>query len=219
MRRRLLRLYAALHARFGPQRWWPARSRFEVAAGAVLTQHTAWAGVERAIANLRAARALEPRRLLALPPARLGRLIRPAGTYRVKTRRLRALVAFLVGRFGGRLERLGRAPLPALRRDLLRVPGIGPETADSILLYAAGRPVFVADAYARRVLSRHRIVPRGIGYEALRALLETHLPRDPWLFNEYHALLVEVGKRHCRSIPRCEDCPLRFDLGGRPPRR
>jgi endonuclease-3 related protein len=219
LRRRLLRLYGALHARFGPQHWWPARSRFEVAVGAVLTQHTAWTGVERAIANLRSEGQLDPARLAALPAGRLGRLIRPAGTYRVKARRLRALVEFLLSRFGGKIERLGRAPLPELRAELLRVRGIGPETADSILLYAAGRPVFVVDAYARRVLSRHRIVPRGIGYEALRGLLEAHLPGDPRLFNEYHALLVAVGKRYCRSAPRCAGCPLRFDLRGRPPRR
>jgi endonuclease-3 related protein len=219
LRRRLLRIYAALLARFGPQRWWPARSRFEVAVGAVLTQHTAWGGVERAVARLRRGGWLEPRRLAALPLARLGPLIRPAGTYRVKARRLQALARWLVARFGGRLERMEREPLAALRADLLGVPGIGPETADSILLYAANRPVFVVDAYARRVLFRHRLVPRRIGYEALRALLEAHLPRDPRLFNEYHALLVAVGKRYCRARPRCEGCPLRFDLRGRPPRR
>ncbi len=222
LKRRLLGLYAALYAHFGPQRWWPGRSRFEIATGAVLTQHTAWAGVERAIANLRAARRLDPQRLAALAPGRLARLIRPAGTYRVKARRLRALATFLLERSRGRLERFGREPLEALRTGLLRVSGVGPETADSILLYAAGRPVFVADAYARRVLARHRIVPSGIGYEALRSRLESHLPGDPRLFNEYHALLVAVGKRYCRTVPRCDDCPLRADLrrfGVRPPRR
>ncbi len=219
LKRRLLRLYGALLDHFGPQRWWPARSRFEVAVGAVLTQHTAWRGVERAITNLRDAGHLEPHRLAALPPARLGRLLRPAGTYRLKARRLRALVAFLLSRCGGRLERLARQPLTGARAALLAIPGIGPETADSILLYAAGRPVFVADAYARRVLSRHRLVPRAVRYEALRVFFETHLPGDPQLFNEYHALLVALGKRYCRSVPRCERCPLRFDLRGRPPRR
>ena len=160
IRRRLLRLYTALHARYGPQDWWPARGRFEVAVGAVLTQHTAWTGVERAIDNLRAARRLAPRRLARLALPRLGRLIRPAGTWRLKARRLRALAVFFLARTGGaRLDRLRGASLETLRAQLLEVPGIGPETADAILLYALDRPVFVADAYTRRVLSRHRIVP------------------------------------------------------------
>ena len=218
LRRRLLRLYTALGARYGPQDWWPARSRFEVAVGAVLTQHTAWAGVARAIGNLRAARRLGPRRLRQLSLPRLGRLIRPAGTWRLKARRLRALAIFFLERAGGRLDRLRGAPLEALRTELLAVPGIGPETADAILLYALDRPVFVADAYTRRVLSRHRMVPADIGYEALRRYLETHLPGDPALFNELHALLVAVAKSHCRARPRCEGCPLRFDLRGRRPR-
>jgi endonuclease-3 related protein len=218
LRHRLLRLYTALHARYGPQDWWPARGRFEVAVGAVLTQHTAWMGVERAIDNLRAARRLGPRRLARLALPRLGRLIRPAGTWRLKARRLRALAVFFLARAGGRLDRLRGAPLETLRAQLLAVPGIGPETADAILLYALGRPVFVADAYTRRVLSRHRIVPADIGYEELRRVVEAGLPRDPALFNELHALLVAVAKSHCRARPRCEGCPLRFDLRGRRPR-
>jgi endonuclease-3 related protein len=218
LRRRLLRLYMALDARYGPQDWWPARSRFEVAVGAVLTQHTAWTGVARAIGNLRVARRLGPRRLRQLSLPRLGRLIRPAGTWRLKARRLRALAVFFLERAGGRLDRLRGAPLEALRAQLLAVPGVGPETADAILLYALDRPVFVADAYTRRVLSRHRLVPTDIGYEALRRYLETHLPGDPALFNELHALLVAVAKSHCRARPRCEGCPLRFDLRGRRPR-
>src|SRR3990172_10383043 len=161
----LLGLYVALYARFGPQHWWPGRSRFEVAVGAVLTQHTAWAGVERAIASLRAAGRLPPRRLAALPLSRLGQLIRPAGTWRLKARRLRALTHFVLAGCGGRLERLERAPLHSLRAGLLGVPGIGPETADSILLYAAGRPVFVVDVYAPRGLARPRAVRPGVGDE------------------------------------------------------
>jgi len=218
LRRRLLRLYTALHVRYGPQDWWPARSRFEVAVGAVLIQHTAWTGVERAIGNLRAARRLEPGRLARLALPRLGRLIRPAGTWRLKARRLRALAVFFLARAGGRLDRLRGAPLATLRAQLLGVPGIGPETADAILLYALGRPVFVADAYTRRVFSRHRIVPADIGYEELRRVVEARLPGDPALFNELHALLVAVAKSHCRARPRCEGCPLRFDLRGQRPR-
>ena len=218
LRRRLLRLYEALVRRFGPQRWWPARAPLEVAVGAILAQNTAWSNVERAIERLKARRLLDARRLRALPSAELARLIRPSGTYRVKARRLKAFLDVLWQRFGGGFARLRLRPLAELRADLLSVPGIGPETADAILLYAAGRPVFVVDAYTRRVLARHRLVPPDIGYEPLRALFERHLPSDSVLFNEYHALLVAVGKRYCRRRPLCGSCPLRFDLRGRPPR-
>lgn len=187
--------------------------------GAILTQNTAWSNVERALARLRARRLLAPARLGSVPLGPLARLIRPSGTFRVKALRLRAFVGYLRKRYQGSLRRMGRAPLDALRGELLRVRGIGPETADSILLYALGRPVFVVDAYSRRVLSRHRLVARGAGYEAIRAFFERHLPSDPRLYNEYHALLVAVGKEYCRSRPRCETCPLRFDLRGRRPRR
>lgn len=218
VRRRLLGLYAALHGGFGPQHWWPARTRFEVVVGAILTQNTAWANVERALAALRSLKLLTHARLAALPLPRLARLIRSSGTFRVKARRLRAFLAYLNGRYGGSLDRMNRAPLDDLRRELLAVPGVGPETADSILLYALGRPVFVVDAYTRRVVSRHRLLPRDASYEEVRGFFERHLPGDPRLFNEYHALLVAVGKEYCRSRPRCAQCPLRFDLRGRPPR-
>jgi len=186
--------------------------------GAILTQHTAWTGVDHALRALRARRLLVPRRLAALAPASLARLIRPAGTYRVKARRLRAFVDFVLAALGGRMARLRFDELAGLRAALLAVPGLGPETADAILLYAGRRPVFVVDAYARRVLGRHRLIAPGAPSEAVRALVEAHLPADPGLFNEYHALLVAVGKRHCRTVPRCRGCPLRFDLHGRPPR-
>lgn len=213
---RLLRLYRALARRFGPQAWWPGRTPYEIAAGAVLTQHTAWTSAARAVAALRARHLLRPERVAALPEASLARVIRPAGTPRLKARRLRALTRWLLDRFGGRFGALRWLPLGPLRRELLAVPGLGPETVDAILLYAAGRPVFVADAYARRVLARHRLLGRRPGYEAARAFFEAHLPSDPVLFNEFHALLVAVGKAHCRALPRCENCPLRFDLRGRP---
>lgn len=207
----------ALAARFGPQRWWPGRTPFEIAAGAILTQHTAWMNAARAVAALGRARLLFPQRLAAASPDALARVIRAAGTYRVKARRLQAFARWLRDRFGGRFEPMRLAPLAPLRRELLEVPGLGPETADAILLYAAGRPVFVADAYVRRVLARHGLVPPGAGYEAVRARVEAHLPSDPALFNELHALLVAVGKSHCRAVPRCAECPLRYDLRGHPP--
>ena len=218
LRQRLLRLYARLHRRYGPQRWWPARSRFEVVVGAILTQNAAWRNAERAIARLRAAGALELRALHALPPRRLATLLRPSGTFRVKAGRLRAFARHVARRQGGRLGRLLGLPLPILRAELLGIPGIGPETADAIALYAAGRPIAVVDAYTRRILARHRLLARDADYATTQALLMGHLPHDPVLFNELHALLVRVGKEHCRTRPRCEGCPLRFDLRGRGPR-
>jgi endonuclease-3 related protein len=191
---RLLRLHRDLLRRFGPQGWWPGHGPFEVAVGAILTQHTAWTGAARAVAALRARRLLHPERLLAVPEAELAALVRPAGTYRLKARRLRAFARWLVQRHGGRFSGLRIAPLGPLRRELLGVPGLGPETVDAILLYAAHRPTFVADAYARRVLSRHRLLPPAAGYEQARAFVESHLPSDPALFNELHALLVAAGK-------------------------
>jgi endonuclease-3 related protein len=214
---RLLRLYRALLDSHGPQGWWPARSPFEVAVGAILTQHTSWRGAALAVAALRARGLLVPRRLAATPVAHLQSLVRPSGTYRLKARRLLDFTRWLLSRFGGNFGAMGRAPLGPLRREALKVSGLGPETADAILLYAAGRPVFVADAYTRRVLARHRLMPGRSGYEETRVFLEAHLPSDPALFNELHALLVAVAKSHCRTVPHCASCPLRFDLGGRRP--
>ncbi|PYM36746.1 MAG: endonuclease [Candidatus Rokuibacteriota bacterium] len=195
LRGRLLRPYAALGQRFGPQHWWPSRTPFEIAVGAILAQHTAWENVERALRALRARRLLVPRRLAALAPVARAGLIRPAGTYRVKARRLRWFVDFVQARLGGRMARLRWEELGGLRAALLAVPGLGPETADTILLYAGRRPVFVVDAYLRRVLARHRLIAPGTSSEAVRALVEAH-----------------------RTRPRCRGCPLRRDLHGRPPR-
>src|SRR5262249_973173 len=214
---RLLRLYAALHRRYGRQRWWPGRSAYEIAVGAVLTQHTAWLNAAGAIAALRGRRVLDPTRLVALGSGALAGVIRPAGPPRVKARGLRALTRWTLERTGGKLSRMRAMPLGPLRADLLSVPGLGPETADAILLYAAGRPVFVADAYARRVLARHQLIDPRAGYEEVRGWLEAHLPSDPELFGEFHALLVAVGKSHCRSRPRCARRALRLDLRGRRP--
>jgi endonuclease-3 related protein len=217
-RRRLLRLYDRLHRRYGPQRWWPTRSRFEIVVGAILTQNAAWRNAERAIARLRAAGVLDLRGVLALPSARLPLLIRASGTFRVKAGRLRAFARHVARRHRGRLGRLLALPLPALRAELRGIAGIGPETADAIALYAAGRPIFVVDAYTRRILARHRLVAPDADYATVQTLFMAHLPHDPALFNEFHALLVRAGKEHCRTRPRCEGCPLRFDLRGRRPR-
>ncbi len=219
MRQRFQRIYHLMFRALGPQHWWPARSRFEVVVGAMLTQNTAWTNVEKAITALRAAGALQPAALAALPRPRLATLIRSAGYYNIKAKRLQNLLRYLQRRCGLRLPRLFRIEPGALRRELLAVKGVGPETADSILLYAGGVPIFVVDAYTRRVLARHGIVRPDASYEEIQALFLAHLPRDAALFNEYHALLVMVGKDYCRTVPRCDACPLRPDLppGGAQP--
>ena len=217
MRTRLLRLYRLMFQALGPQHWWPARTPFEVVVGAMLTQNTAWTNVEKAIAALRAANALRPAALAALPRARLARFIRAAGYYNIKAKRLQNLLRYLHRRCGLRLSRLFRITPEALRQELLGENGVGPETADSILLYAGVVPVFVVDAYTRRILSRHGLVRPTATYEEIQGLLQAHLPPEAALFNEYHALLVMVGKDYCRAMPRCQACPLRPDLpGGRP---
>ena len=199
---RLLRLYRDLLRRHGPQHWWPGRSAFEVAVGAILTQHTAWTSAARAVAALRRRGLLTPARLAAVPESELADIIRAAGTYRLKARRLHAFTEWLLARFGGRFDGLRRAPLGALRRELLTVAGLGPETADAILLYAAHRPVFVADAYTRRLLAAERLLSPAAGYEEARGFLEAHLPSDPALFNEFHALIVAAGKQARLGAPR-----------------
>lgn len=208
--------YNALEDRLGPQHWWPARTRFEVIVGAILTQNTAWSNVEKAIRALKRERLLEPRALRRAPLRRLERLVRPSGYYRQKARKLKAFVAFLDREFGDSLDRMFRLPTPVLREKLLAVHGIGPETADSILLYAGGHAVFVVDAYARRILARHGLASSAAGYLELQTLFEANLPRHADLFNQYHALLVETGKRWCRrSEPLCDHCPLGRFLEGR----
>ena len=204
----LKEVFDRLYASYGPRHWWPAKSAFEVLVGAVLVQNTAWDNVTRAIDQLRDEDLLEPHALDAVPLERLEELVRPAGYFRVKARRLHNLLEFLVGRYDGSLEAMFRTPLAELRESLLAVSGIGPETADSILLYAGGLPTFVVDAYTHRVLARHAWIGFDADYYQIQEHFEGGLPQDVALFNEYHALLVEVGKRHCRKHPRCEGCPL-----------
>ena len=199
-------LYARLYAAWGTQHWWPGETPFEVMVGAILTQNTAWTNVEKAIANVKAAGMLEARALRTAPLAKVAELIRPSGYFNVKARRLRHFLDFLE-REGGEAG-LRALPTGELREKLLSVNGLGPETADSILLYALDRPVFVIDAYTRRVLKRHRLIRGDEDYEEVRALFEEHLPRKRRLYNEYHALFVRVGKYHCRPTARCEGCPL-----------
>lgn len=206
--RQLRRIYHRLFRHFGPQHWWPAETPFEVMVGAILTQNAAWQNVERAITNLKQAGSLSPSAILELPVRRLQQLIRPSGFYRVKARRLRSFVAYFLKQYQGDIVRMRRRPTDRLRAELLAVYGLGPETADSILLYALGKPVFVVDAYTRRVLTRHCLIAPDAGYEDIRLLFEEHLPRRSRLYNEYHALFVRLAKSYCRPKPVCAGCPL-----------
>ncbi|HTC65350.1 MAG TPA: hypothetical protein VK709_21095 [Candidatus Saccharimonadales bacterium] len=206
----LLRYYDAMSDALGPMRWWPAKTPFEVIVGAILTQSTAWGNVEMAIANLRAAKLLTPSAMLRVRTIRLATLIRPSGYFRQKAKKLKAFVRFLQTGYKGSLARMFRTPTTELREKLLEVHGIGPETADSILLYGGNHPIFVVDAYTHRILGRHGITDGKADYEKVRALIEKSIPRQAELFNEFHALIVNTGKSWCRkSVPRCEGCPLR----------
>jgi len=204
-------VYTRLLAAYGAQGWWPAETPFEVMVGAVLTQNTTWIQVERVIERLRTAALLRPAPLLDLPVETLAEHIRPAGYPRVKARRLQALCAWLIA--SGDLDGLTDRPTDALRADLLAVHGVGPETADSILLYALRRPVFVIDAYTRRILSRLGLITGKEPYEALRRLVESRLQTDDPArdYNELHALLVRHAKTACRVRPLCAACCLRAD--------
>jgi len=204
-----------MHEHFGHHQWWPGETPFEVCAGAILTQNTSWTNVEHAIANLKSAGVLDPRTMFALPEAELAQLIRPAGYFNVKARRLRAFLRVLVEEFHGELEQLFVGDTATVRERLLGINGIGPETADSLLLYAGGHHSFVVDAYTKRIFSRHHWCSAEADYDVVKALCESSLDEkakterlDYW--QDYHAQLVMVGKHYCRPRePRCEECPLR----------
>lgn len=201
-------IYSRLFSTFGRRHWWPGDSPFEVMVGAILTQNTNWGNVERAIKNLKRARALTPATIHEMSHERLAGLIRPAGYFNVKAKRLKAFIEFFIKRYSGRVSKMRKVDTETLRRELLSVNGIGPETADSMLLYALERPVFVIDAYTKRVLSRHGIMDGSESYERFQELFHDALSCDVRLFNEYHALLVRLGKDFCKPRPRCEGCPL-----------
>jgi endonuclease-3 related protein len=209
MQSRLLDIFDRLAAHFGPLHWWPAQTPFEVVVGAILTQNTAWRNVEYAIARLKEAGALTPAALRTMDQGELEALIRPAGFFRQKAERLQLFVEHLFARHGGDLAALLSGPLAAVRAELLSLKGVGPETADSILLYAGNHPSFVIDAYTRRLFTRLGLLDGNEGYEAIRALFMDNLPHETDLFNEYHALIVEECKVFCRKrAPLCPACPL-----------
>ena len=201
-------VYAALYAAFGPQHWWPGNSPLEIAVGAILTQNTSWANVEKAIRVLKKHRLLSARALHEITPARLAAFIRSSGYHNIKAQRLKNFIGFLITEYRGSMRLMAREDAQAIRRKLLSVRGIGPETADSIILYALEQPVFVIDAYTKRILSRHGILSQNLSYEECQHMFHTGLTNSVQLFNEYHALLVRLAKDFCRTAPRCSGCPL-----------
>ncbi len=205
----LFGIFWQLYDFFGPQYWWPGHTPFEIAVGAILTQNTAWNNVEKAISNLRAHDCLEPSAIWNMPEQRLASLIRPAGYYNIKAQRLRNFVDMLMGRFDGSMKNMAGHEDSSTRKILLKVKGIGPETADSIMLYALEKPSFVIDAYTFRVLERHDVIDPAWDYHLLRDFFMDNLPLDVCLFNEFHALLVALGKTFCRpKHPDCSGCPI-----------
>ncbi|MEA1925345.1 MAG: endonuclease III domain-containing protein [Candidatus Altiarchaeota archaeon] len=210
----LLGVYDVLFGEFGSQGWWPAESEFEMVVGAILTQCTSWGNVEKALDNLRGDALLSPEALYKVDYDLLRRDIKPSGYFNAKAEKIKAFMDFLYNGFGGSLELLLSLPVPELRERLLSIHGIGPETADSIILYAAHKPSFVVDAYTRRIFSRLGLVDESIKYDDLKGFFERNLPQDVELYNEYHALIVELGKCYCRrSNPRCGECPLKLECG------
>jgi endonuclease-3 related protein len=204
--------YDALFARWGEQHWWPGDTRLEMMLGAILTQNTAWINVEKAIENLRKSGAVDLDTLEKAAVEQIAEWIRPAGYFNQKARYIRAMIETIRARFDGSLDKLFALDTPTLRNELLSWKGIGPETADSILLYAGQRPVFVVDAYTKRFLSRHGWCDPKASYDEIAKLFTDNLPRDVQLFNAYHALIVRLGKEYCNTKPKCKGCPLELFL-------
>lgn len=203
---KIQQIYELLFERFGPQHWWPGETKDEIITGAILTQNTNWQNVEKAILNLKKASVMSLDKLYSLPQEQLAQLIRPAGYYNIKAKRLKAFLKWLFEEHNGSLTEIESIHTENLREELLQINGIGPETADSILLYAFDRPVFVVDAYTYRIAARHQLIEPECDYEQLRSLFEDNL--EDKLFNEYHALLVRTGKEFCRPQAGCAGCPL-----------
>ncbi|MFH1874537.1 MAG: endonuclease III domain-containing protein [Pseudomonadota bacterium] len=215
MKSQLKTIYNLLHREFGPQHWWPGEKAFEVMVGAILTQNTNWGNVEKAINNLKAHNLLSVKKMYETNPNTLADLIRPAGYFRVKTKRLRNFLKFYLDEFQGQVAKMQLQELADLRPKILAVNGIGPETADSMLLYALEKPIFVVDAYTKRILSRHNLLSEEATYNEIQELFMDNLENDVQFFNEYHALLVKCGKQYCRpKNPRCELCPLNTLFSG-----
>ena len=204
----LKKIYDLLYDHFGPQYWWSGGTTFEIIISAILTQNTNWTNVEKAIANLKAANAFSPVSMYEITQDDLAQMIRPAGYFNIKAKRIKNFLNWLFENYDGSIEQLANVSTSMLREQLLSINGIGPETADSILLYGLEREIFVVDAYTSRIATRHGLIEPDHDYQQLQHLFETNLPTELKLFNEYHALLVRVGKEFCKTKPLCENCPL-----------
>jgi len=203
-------IYQKLFHHFGPQHWWPGETQCEVIVGAILTQNTNWQNVSKAIDNLKKAKVLTPEKLYSLPQEKLAKLIRPSGYFNIKAKRLKTFLDFLFKHYQGKLEKMFKRPLEELRQEILSVKGIGPETADSILLYAGGFPIFVVDAYTKRIFSRKKLFDEDADYHKMQEIFMQNLKKEVKLYNEYHALIVRLGKDFCKKTnPQCEVCPIR----------
>jgi endonuclease-3 related protein len=204
-----MEVYSALYAHYGPQHWWPGETPFEVMVGAILTQNTNWQNVEKAIANLKGAGVLSAKAIHNMPEPELAELIRPSGYFNIKARRLKAFIDYFMARHGGSIKRMKAVDCGTLREEVLVVNGIGPETADSILLYALGCPTFVVDAYTKRIFSRHGFFPETADYHEVQKYFTDRLPKDVQLYNEYHALIVRLAKDRClKKAGQCKLCLL-----------
>jgi len=210
-----MNIYRKLYQAYGSRDWWPGETSFEVMIGAILTQNTSWRNVEKAIQKLKEKGVLNPKGIRRLKKSELASLIKSSGYYRIKADRLKCFVDFLFEEYNGNIKRMGRERLGEMREKLLGVNGIGPETADSILLYGLKKPIFVVDAYTKRIFSRHGVISEKASYDEIQKLFMDHLPLDEKLFNEYHALLVYLGKTVCRKMPECDLCPLKGFKGSR----
>ena len=206
---RINELYDALSKRYGPQGWWPAETELECVLGAILTQNTAWKNVEKALGNLKEKNLISIEKLALLPTPSLAILIRPSGYFNQKAVKIKNFINFIMESYDGSLEKMFEEDGQKLRDKLLKIKGIGPETADSILLYAARKPVFVVDAYTYRILLRHGLIPEETNYGEIQELFMDSLPEDVQLFNEYHALLVHLAKKACKKNEACDTCPLK----------
>jgi endonuclease-3 related protein len=201
-------IYPILVKQFGHRGWWPGDTPFEVILGAILTQNTAWSNVEKALTNLKKAKVFSIKRLREIPESELASLIRPSGYFNQKAKKIKSIIAFLDANYGGSIARMKKAPLERLRTELLEVSGIGPETADSILLYALDKKVFVVDAYTRRIFARHYYFDPDPSYDEVQERFEREAPDDLDWYNDFHAQIVAVGNRYCKPKPQCEGCPL-----------
>lgn len=207
--KKLLRIYHRLHDSIGPRQWWPGDSPFEVIIGAILTQNTSWGNVEKAIKALKEENLLDPFKLYNIEEETLAKTIKSSGFFNIKAKRIKNFIGFLFEIYQGSIAKMFSEKLTPLREKLLKINGIGPETADSILLYAGEKPIFVIDAYTKRILIRHNLISKEASYSEMQEFFMKNSEKDVRMFNEYHALLVYIGKNFCKKIPNCDSCPMK----------